>query len=307
MRALEQIHLDELESSEGIALNLGLGYARRLARVAANRYGRTFGVFEDGDAFSVSSKYRDDPLYEAFKPDSSEDAEVAGLALGYGYMRTPSESPVEWNPETDVPEGNRPKHRPQIRAGDRINYLAPGSSGMWDGSVVTGVVKKQPFKGQLYVTAPNGELGIISRGMCELASPVKIGEVNVSGEAPQDIMQAAGGGVPYTVPSVEILGEQLERRGPDRRDGEERRLASRSTDYVLVGTYEVVTEGETFRYKRLQYTSVKAETVSTTELTNQLTDALNTVAFMEHDLEPGSVLSIVRADAWEEENEEVLI
>ena len=55
-----------------------------------------------------------------------------------------------------------------IRVGDRINYLSPGSNGMWNGSVVTGFVKSGMFEGQYYVDSPCGLKGIISDKMAEL-------------------------------------------------------------------------------------------------------------------------------------------
>lgn len=317
MRSLEQIHLDELKSLEGLAMNLEIGYARRLAQVAANKYGRMFIVLEDSRGretttarFMVSTKDRiQHVLVECFHLDRTVDTQ--GLRLGFGHI--PSDSAVLWTPENDIPEGNRPKLRiaaseiyvedeppaepPVFEVGDRINYLA--GSGMWDGSVVTGFVKGQPYEGQLEVTNRDGIPGIIAQGMAELAPPVKIGEVQVSGEESQDIMQAAGGGVPYCVPSALRTATEDRRSAP--RDRGDRRS-------VLVGTYEIVVEGAvTVRYKRLNYTSVPADMVRTDELVNQLTDALNTVAFMEHGLDPAGVLSILNADKWEEENEEVLV
>lgn len=270
MRSLEQIHLDELEHANGFTLNLSLGYARRLAQVAANKYGRTFGVFENEDLrYTVSSRDRsaDQRLYEVMKPDRTADTQ--GLKLGFGSMRTPSESPVVWNPMTDIPVANAPR------------------------GVISGFAEH------------------VVPGAGTPVSKIDAAEVYVSdGPTLEEARAFVWAGRP-----VKILGEQLVRRsGTERRQGQDRRLASRSTEYVLVGTYEIVVgqgapyPGEnTVRYKRLNYTSVPADMVRTDELTNQLTDALNTVAFMEHGLDPAGVLSIVRADKWEEENEEVLI
>jgi hypothetical protein len=196
----------------------------------------------------------------------------------------PSSSPPVWNPESDLPAANM-----KIKVGDRIRYAypgrEPGAETMWDGALVTGIVEEQPYKGQLYVTSPGGDKGIISRREAELLPRnepelVKVGSVSVSGQPVEDIMQGADGELSL-------------------------RPQSRSTR-VLVGTYELVPifqdDGED-QYRRLNYTSVKAEVVSSQKLADQLTDALNTVAFMEHDLDPAAVFSVVRADAFEADNE----
>lgn len=112
-------------------------------------------------------------------------------------------------------------------------------------------------------------------------------------------------------PPYFTLGPRVTGVTPDRRSGEDRRLPSRSEGFVLVGTYELVIGGDdnaaTDRYRRLNLTSVATEIRDDSILSDQLTDALNTVAFMEHDLDPAAVFSIVGADAFEEENEEKII
>jgi hypothetical protein len=164
MRSLEQIHLDELGTYQGVATNLTWSYAVSLAKAAAERYARNFGVFErtrDRDLslarFSVSTSWQGEhrPMVEVFKPKRSSS-------------RTPL--PVA---EPTIAGGGIPDPLPvpTARPGDRIIYRyasrQQGEASKWDGATVTGIVDSPPFKGQLYVTALDGSKGIIPANEAE--------------------------------------------------------------------------------------------------------------------------------------------
>ena len=293
MRSLEQIHLDELESTTGTAINLGYSYACRLAQAAADRYDRNFGVFED----------RGLPMHK-----------VNRYVVGHSYSQE-NELVLVQEPTTVRPPASPEEieaARPAVfKVGDRINYTAPGAGPMWQGSLVTGIVGPGIFQGQLEVTATNGNTGIIAQASAELAPSFPDYERRQADDALSSVERAV-----WSMSKIrnlyDSLGEQLGRVHL-LQGKKDRRLASRSTEYALVGTYEIVIEGAGFdpkphlRYRRLNYTSVKQEVVSSKELADQLTDALNTVAFMEHDLDPAAVMSVVRADRFEEDQEEGIV
>ncbi len=78
----------------------------------------------------------------------------------------------------------------------------------------------------------------------------------------------------------------------------------RSEGFVLVGTYELVIEDAGTRYRRLNLTSVPRYVKDDEQLSNVLTDALNDVSRIEHELDPAAVFSVIGADTFEEELEE---
>lgn len=305
MRTLSWIQLDELESTSGVAINLELGYARRLAQVAANKYGRRIPLFEDTTKRETStarflvgySHTHANLLIEVFELD--RDVDTQGLRLGYGAM-TPHDSAVAWNPITDIPEGNRPSKRFNI--GDRINYTKTEGWSLWDNSVVTGIVAHGTFAGQLEVTAPNGLSGIIAQDEAELrtdevihstARGVSLGPIGVFPIFEQrqaDDLAAAQGPTEAEAEAFVLAGQPR-----DRGDGTSQ----------LVSVYELVPQIESDGYE--------AESVYRRHLTrsapiplrdeNLYGDALVELVAQENDLLYESLFVMFKADLFEADNE----
>jgi hypothetical protein len=167
--------------------------------------------------------------------------------------------------------------------GDLVDYCDPclvrddGTlrDSLWHGSEVTGRVKRPPYAGQYYVKAPGGEIGIIPPEKLRPHVP----------ESPLAVLEAKYGPHPL----------------------------SRSKRHTLVGTYEIVIEGAGrdpkpwVRYKRLGYTSVPSYVKDDQQLADTLTDALNDVARIEHELDPAAVFSVLGADTFEADQEEGIV
>jgi hypothetical protein len=129
--------------------------------------------------------------------------------------------------------------------------------------------------------------------------PIKVGEIRVSGGPTEDIMQPAEGGACFAVPT---FPEHERRQEDDRRAGSPRR---RSEDFTLIGTYELVILGAGLdprphsEFRRLNFTSVPNHMLRDERQIELLTDALNTVACFEYDLDPAAVFTMIHADTFE--------
>ena len=154
---------------------------------------------------------------------------------------------------------------------------------------------------------------------------VRVGDIHVSGQPPEDIMQGADGAC-YAAPAeprrlsaetlrdskadkLELYLSRTDRRSggergsrTQRRSGGERRQPiARSEGFVLVGVYKVLLpDGGQIRYKRLDLRSVPVENLVEKEERKQYSDALNDLMCYEHNLSQAEVFVMFGADLFED-------